>query len=62
MTAHVLFTGGSLRGLLCAALHPAQVRSGAGVYPFHGSWCFRTSAVADAAFLSRSEFNSRCDL
>ena len=32
----VLLPGGSLRGLLCSALHTAQVRSGAGVYPLQG--------------------------
>ena len=35
LTAPLLFTGGSLCGLLCAPLHPAQVRSGADVYPLH---------------------------
>lgn len=60
--AHSLFTGGSLRGLLRAPLHPAQVWSGADMYPFHGSWCSRTSAVTDFAFWPRNEFNGRRDL
>lgn len=31
-----LFAGGTLGGLLCATLHPAQVWSGSNMYPFHG--------------------------
>lgn len=52
----VLLPGGSLRGLLCSALHTAQVRSGAGVYPLQGSRCSPTSVVAHPAFPYRNEF------
>jgi hypothetical protein len=37
LTALLLFTGGSLCGLFCATLHPAQVWSGSNMYPFPGS-------------------------
>lgn len=55
VTARLLFTGGSLRGLFCAPLHPAQVWSGTDMYPFHRSWYSRMSAVPDVAFLSGNE-------
>ena len=52
----MILPGGSLRGLLCSALHAAQVRSGAGVYPLQGSRCSPTSMVAHPAFPYRNEF------
>lgn len=56
VTALVLSPGGSLRGLLCSALHAAQVWSGAGLYPLQGSQCSPTCVVAHPAFPYRNEF------